>query len=394
MFDRSNEYRQPLYRLLAWIWFKLTGYNEIGMNLISVGWIGAIYVTFVQIGKKFAKNLSPWVFPSFILFILSPILFQTYEGECNMSWHMATFFFLWAAYFLLEEEQSLKRVAIGTLMAALSPLSLSSSGVTLIVGLLVVHGIFRFHRLSILRKKRALFMKEAACLALPTVSIGLLAIILTVGFQRPWWEPPWVYPSNLKFWDFFFNQVSHGFGFQALSWELGVFCFFVVAVPLLYLFWKRGTSLPSNVYLAGALFTASIAVMLTISLGRTDNVAGLITSKASRFWEFHMLLIPAAVLGWSELLQRGRGRHTQNQFSLAWLWLFIFIGMSGNWDYVTPFQQVYHEKIAGLACVRAFYEGKNNGYCPQLIDFNLANNFRHAKEMGMSIYRDNMPQSN
>jgi hypothetical protein len=206
---------------------------------------------------------------------------------------------------------------------------------------------------NVIRKR---IESRAGCrfLLLSYAITGLGVIFWFHGYKKPEWSQPMVSLFSLKFWDYFLNVLSLGFGFTADEIVPGVVCLLVTLVPVVVLLVKRDTRWEPSTWRVIAAIMGILAVLTVISMGRTD----LTPAKTSRYAEFGFLLIPYVALAWWLALQHGMIRYAV----IASFWAACALSYYDTW-FFQLYPDVKQENLATLDCVERYYHGVGDGAC-------------------------------
>ena len=133
-------------------------------------------------------------------------------------------------------------------------------------------------------------------------------------------------PTHILFWDYFFNVIAFGFGFARISWALGILCLSMVFLPIVGIVIERRRPWPPWLWGSLSMTLGLLAAFAAIALGRAGY--GIAQSKASRYSEFGMMLIPLTLTHlWYWLNQRPQTR----VWVVALFWFFLFGTFANHW---------------------------------------------------------------
>jgi hypothetical protein len=388
LFAQQNEHRPATTKLLVWSLFQLNGWNLIVHQLLNFALYGFILIWIVWFAKKISK-VPVWIILSFMIFLLSPINYENHSWGYQSLIHFWLLFFLASSYYLFTESQRWSDLIIACTLSILSIYSFGS-GVVSTSTVLVIFCIFKCAR-AFSSKDRGKRTLEFLQLVAVIIVLGSALALWFVGYHKPPYHPALTFPYKLKFWNFFLNIVSFGFGIDRASRLLGVVCLLIVLVPI-WGIWRQKSNLSGGQWATLAIAISILAVLGSASVTRAGFGVGV--AKSSRYAEFGMILIPFSLLNWSFFLKdRERSR---NQV-IAGLWVFCFLTFANNWigfgnyDAGAPSFRNYPalaaRKMVGVECVRAYYFQGGNGNCPTIYPGVLAAELEEAKKLNVSFYR-------
>lgn len=197
-----------------------------------------------------------------------------------------------------------------------------------------------------------------------------------------------VLPNDQRFWDFFLNLVSLGFGFETYSWILGLSCLALVTTPIDFhkIFSKDENRKEFSA--ASVLALAILASLAIIAMGRAGNADLNIWSKGSRYFEIASLLVPCGLVLWTEFL----AKYLSEKNSIIWGYVFLIlplIGTYNNWDY-SIYSWIAQQKTIGRECVRNYAQGNHANseiFCKTLWAGESSKQIAIAKELKLSFIR-------
>jgi hypothetical protein len=388
LFEQQNEHRPLTTKLLVWFLYHLNGWNLIVHQILNFAIYGLILLWLVWFAKKIS-HLPVWIILSFIVFLLSPINYENHFWGYQSLVHFWLLFFLASSYYLFSEAQRWSELIAGSTLSILSIYSFGSGIVSSFV-ILVIFGLFKGIRAfsATDRGKRTLELRQ---LIIVVIIVGSALALWLNGYERPPYHPPLTFPDKWKFWDFFLNLISFGFGIDKVSVFLGIICLLIVLVPLCgILRQKRNPS--SGQWMTFALVLSLLAVLASISASRAGF--GARYAKSSRYAEFGMILIPLSLLSWSFFLN---GKERLKKQLIAGIWFFCFLTFGNNWLWFgnydagvasfRSYQVVAAIKMAGVECVKTYYFQGGDGYCPTIYPNVAAPKLEEAKKLNASFYR-------
>jgi len=379
LFRQHTDHRIVLTKLQIWILYHLNGWDLRTQQGINFFVFGGLIATLFKVCQKTAPTMPFWVLSPFLLFCLSPLPSESHAWAFESQFHFMLLFIFWTMHFLFSPTQNPKIQVLALSCLVLAMFSISG-GITAALGGLSVYAVY-----SLLRGVRKNTLRqEFIRLSIVLLFFTAAGVSWLIGFQRPVNLPPKMLFHKAAFWDFFFNLISFGFGFEWQFWPLGFFCFLLVGLPfgLLFLRALRAKKDPidsSWSYLS--VTSCLLMILLTITIGRAAWGVG--TSKTVRYAEFAVLLLPLTAAAWWNLLKT---RIVLRNGILITLFLVAMIGLSDNWSF-EPYRKVQRSQRQGVECVKAFYLSGGGADCTVTSNKNLTPFLIRAKELNLSFYR-------
>ena len=383
LYAQHNEHRTATTKLFVWMQFQLNGWNVRTHQLIDFIIYGLFLTLLVCFGRKCFPKVSSWIGLSFIVFLLSPIIWLDHFMAYPVAVHFWLLFFIISSYFLFTELQDWLALVIGCLASILSIYSFAAGVITSFI-LLTAFCLFKSLRAYKVSGKKER-TRELLQLLLVVGFIGGALATWMIGYRKPGYHPPLAIPYTWTFWRFFFNIISFGFGVDSISVVLGAACFFIVLFPIFGEIWKRRGTLSTGQWAAFAAVMGILADLAAISMGRAGFGFGVWVSKTQEYAEHGMPLIILSVLNWNSFL---KDRKRVRVGFTIFLWLFCFVAFSNNWHFDT-YKYASVDRKAGARCVKAYYEQTGDGRCPNIYPANPS--FRifleQARKLNASFYQ-------
>jgi hypothetical protein len=366
LYAQHNEHRLALTKLQVWLHYKTDRWNLVYQQLFNFLIYGVLLCWILWMAKEARERLPFWILLSFVPYLLSPIAYENHSMGFQSQVHFSLLFFLISAHLLFHSNQSWARLVIGSLFALLAAYSLSSGLVSSLITLIL------FWIFKVGKSKR-----DRLQLITVTVVIGTGLALWLKGYERPNVNPDLVLPYRKEFWTYFLNLISLGFGFEVRTFLPGLLCLLIVLIPIAGLLrnLRDNTSWTTFVSILGLL-----GVLASIAVGRAGFGTG--QSKQSRYAEIGMLVIPFSVLAWSTLL---RNRSSLKFKVIALLWTFCFFSFFDNWTWFERYELGAIRRERGRDCIRKYYRGEGEAYCPELYPEPIDQFLKRAKEMNISF---------
>jgi len=374
---QHNEHRIFLTKLQTWLLYWVDGWDlrwHQGMNYLL---FALIPIALIKVKARVLPKLSLHEYLAVLVFVLSPLLHQNHMWGFQSQFHFALLFILLSSLLIFSESQSLSKLALGSFCILLSMFSFSN-GLVAGVGLLGGYSLYKLSEFWQRRSRQSLV--QWGIVVVPCIA-GL--VMWFHGFHR---DPnfAWTYPNHWIFWRFFLNLISLGFG--ANSENVGVASAFALFAffPLVWAVTNfRKIRNSKAQWLIFSLQVAIIGSLATIALGRAASLMG---SKASRYAEFAVTLVPLSYLAWRGILENKSALLVQ-RFSTVFFVVIAFSFMD-DWNILRPYRSHEPPMRRGVACVQDYFEGRNaQGFCPDLYPLPLAERLDRAKELGLSFTR-------
>jgi hypothetical protein len=382
LFAQHNEHRIPLNKMFVWLQFQLNGWNYPIHLLLDFLIYGLILTVIWLFARKIAPQVPSWIVLSFILFLLSPVNWFNHFMADQSAAHFYLLFLFLGSYFLFDTRQRWLHLILGTAASVLTIYSFGAGFISILV-LFLTFCVFKGLRLySAGTNERR---REVLQLLLSVGLVGGALLTWTIGFVKPPYHPPFTSPATRIFWAVFLNLISWGFAIEFISSAWGALCFLIVLTPILGQVWKSKGRLSGAQWAIFAIVLAILGNLAAISIGRA-GFGVLAASKADRYVEIIMPLVPLSAINWALFLQ---GYEKEKRIVLAGLWIFCALTFSQTWDFAVYRKESILRK-AGVECVKGYYEGRRPALCPTIVPetYPLARILENGKTLNASFYRD------
>lgn len=360
IFSPQVESRTATTNLLVWLGYRIEGWNLIHQLAFNLGLYGLLVAGAAALCGPKGAGL-PWRHAApFLLFLLSPKCAESLFWGQSSNQHFPLLFFIMACLCLFRENPGPLWTAAGVAAAWIS-INSHASGFVACAALLAIPG------LRILGRRGS--------------GMGALGVAAGLGLWLIYYAPSPDHPQETgpgdpRFWRFFVNLVSWGFGMDQVSATLGLFCLALVLAPLVL----KNKTWSSSDWAVAATAAGVLAALAAISFGRAGF--GVSYSKMSRYAETAGLLAPLAAAGWGLRLRDSPSR----PWALAALWIFTFLGHAGNWSF-SAYDRYRKERLLGVACLEEHYLRGGPPNCPMIYPFPLGDKLKRAHELDVSFYR-------
>lgn len=370
LFGFQNEHHIVLTKLMAWMNLKLFDLNFALQAVVNIFiFAGLLVAIAVFKDRLLGREKFQW-FPLFICFMLSSIAVESHLWPSCSTIHLSLLFSVLMLHNAYSVELSVKSALLFSLYAVVAMYTFGVGAIFVAtylgsIAVYIVTGIIgkRIDRATGLKFLLILFS-----------IFGLAICSWFIGYETPASSPIKVLPFDFRFWNYFLNLISSGFGFKYLHIMPGIVCLAIVVLPLLLLLTKKETRWQTDTWLVLTAILGILAVLSTISMGR----AGLDWSpKTSRYTEIGFMLIPYSALGWW-LAIRDLPMKT---IVLSSYWLFCFVSYFDDWS--TKEYALYKQaSLNDLKYIEDYYSGIDiYPYCSNPADLD------RAKKLGVNFTR-------
>jgi hypothetical protein len=127
-----------------------------------------------------------------------------------------------------------------------------------------------------------------------------------------------------------------------------------------------------------------LSALGAIAAGRTAY--GIAQSKAIRYSEFGMALIPLTIASWLVLFAEFKVKKWINALPAMAVFLFIFFGYIDEWYFPTYFNH-HGQKLIGKECVEKYLKQGGDSQCRFITSSPLKERLDNAKRYDMSFTR-------
>lgn len=371
----TNQQVMVFTKLMAWFDLKLFSLDFVKLKLMNY----LVFGLFLAGVARFARLVSGEGFkliPLFMLFLVSPLAYEAHAASFQSGEIFVLLFSMGMLCFSLTDHPG-KRNAIFFPLLSLGAIFSMHTGVAVASLLLAARTVF----ISVKVLHKELDKREAAANILISWLITGSGIVFWLsGYRKPTsGAPPWLLPTEGKFWDQFFNLLAAGFGFDTQTPFPGIVILVVLLVPVVLLLINGASRWQKSTWQIAPAIVALLALTGMITLGR-GNMDGSI--KLSRYTVYISPLIPFGALAWW-LLLRGR----KEMFAvLAAFWIFCFAAFSDNWNYAI-YRDLRQMDLLNLECVARYSSGLGDGTCPGTHAVPIGGFFDNARKMDINFTR-------
>jgi hypothetical protein len=371
LFSFHVEHRIVVTKMLAWLNLKLFGLDFIRQNILNMLMFGGLLAALVGFKNRVAGRDSFRLFPFFLVFLLSAINYENHLWAFQSQYHLVLLFSLAALCHAFCLKTTWRSAVIFSLYLVLAMYTFSA-GVVIAVVYLFCITVYICAGIAggwIERLPGWRFL----LIVWPIIIAGLL--LWSYGYVTPAWSPPKLYPTAFKFWDFYLNMISFGYGFDEMNMLPGLACLLVTTCPLLLLLYRKNSRWQPQTWQVLTGILAILAALAAVSVGR-----GNFGVKLSRHAEIGFMLIPYTALAWW-LVVKDSG--VRQKAILLLLWLFCFAAYFDNWS-TQKYAEFKQINLLTLECVDAYYNGAGEGACQERTTFREID---RAKSMDVTFTR-------
>ena len=378
LFAQHNEHRIVTTKLLTLLLYKLDGWNIITHQAVNFVIFGFLLYLMVHLVEIYVPQLPVWILLCFIPFLLTTLNWENHFWGFQSQFHFSLLFLLISVWFLFNEEQSWTKLLLGIFFSWLTIYSLSS-GLIEIVVVLICYICFKLIQI----RRQVSKSQTIRQLIIGTLSVSSAIGLYFVGYVKPSHHPAITYPFQGKFWKYYFNLISSGFGNQSERQLEGILLSLFIIFPILGLIWKKRFELTNGnwVFIVSAL--AVLGALVSITMGRAGF--DLSQSKASRYAEVVGILIPLSIGLWSLFLD---GRRKIFNYIILVFWVFCFISFAQYWNFQKTYYNAAQQRIAGVGCIKKYYSDGGSGDCPMIYPLPIGDRLEFDKTLKLSFVKE------
>lgn len=350
LFSFAGYHRVVPTKLMAWVNLKLFGLDFKLQKLFNYLLFGGLIGTLVILKNRIIGRQEFILFPAFLLFLLSPIAYENHSNSYQSQIHLLIIFALIALIHMYADGGA-ARSSLFFLVAIAAAINTFSAGMTMTAVLFPCWAGFIFYQMQ----TRGFRRKGALLLMAGIGMVSFTALSWLFSYRQPS-DCTWISPFTGLFWDTFLNLVSFGFGIEKEHPVPGLLCLAVVLLPLALLWKDRAARREKGVWLVTTAILLFLAFLATIAVTRAVFVG---TSKASRYAEFGLMLIPLASIAWWLALRNPVRRYAV----LLVFWLACFITFRDDWSF-SPYREGSQMDAFVLESLDDYTAGRGDGSFP------------------------------
>ena len=376
---QEAEHRLVLTKLLSWGLFYLNSHNHILSMAITYVMYGVLLTFIVVFARKMVPYLPLWGVLAFLVFLLTPINWENNFWGFQSTFRLSLLFTVLASYFLFSERQTMRHLALGTVMSVLATYSFFSGliAVSILIALFACFKVTRALRAHG-SQRRSEYLQVIGVVTTVLVFIGLYF----VDYHAARHHRRLVLPQEPGFWKFFTNLVSWGFGFETQSVVLGALCVLLVLAPIALHAWQKRLHVAASSWAIYAVSLSMMVVLASIASGRAEISP---SAKISRYSDFAMMFVPFTAFGWAIFL---KDRPNLRKYVLVGLWFFCCLGFSYKWRWYRVYAVERASRQQGVQCIKSYYQHGGQAFCPTLYWEPIPGQLDEAKRLNLSFYRD------
>lgn len=375
----TNQQVVVFTKLMAWLDFKLFSLDFVKLKLMNY----LVFGLFLAAVARFARQVSGQgfrLFPFFMLFLVSPLAYEAHAASFQSGEVFVLLFTMAMLCFFLSERPGYRDTLVFSLFSLGAVFSMHT-GVAVASLLLAARTVY----VSVRVARKELEQREASVNLLLSWLITCSGIVYWLsGYRKPSsGAPPWLLPTEGKFWDQFFNLLAFGFGFDTPTPFPGIVILLLLLAPVVLLLANKASRWQRSTWQVAPAIIALLALTAMITLGR-GNMDGSI--KLSRYTVYISPLIPFGSLAWWLLL---RGRR-EALAALAAFWIFCFAAFSDNWSHAI-YRDLRQMDLMNIECVARYSQGTGDGACPGTHGVPIGGFFDNARKMNINFTRKFVP---
>jgi hypothetical protein len=355
-FAQHNEHRILTTKLLTYALYEIDGWNLVTHQAINFIIYGLTVFLLIYIVKKSAPQLPAWILLFFSLFLFTTVNWENHFWGFQTQFHFSLTFLFLSVWFLFKENQAWGNLLLGVFFAFLLIYSLSG-GLVESVALTFIYTCFKLLRLKHSDNKKLEIIQLFVANAL---IIGIIGSYF-IGYVKPGNHPPYTLPYEKRFWVYFLNLLSGGFGYKVANILPGSLILLFTTIPIIGEFYKKRGDLDNKTWILITLTLCIFASLLSIVIGRAQFGTG--HSKASRYAEVIIMLIPLSIAMWSIYLG-DRPKFRRNL--LLVFWLFCFGSYFSYWNFWKVYRSTANDRALGVECIKNYYINGGDGNCPTI----------------------------
>jgi hypothetical protein len=313
------------------------------------------------------------LFPLFLIFLLSPIIWQNHRWAFQSQFHFFLIFSTVALCCAYWQEQSYGRTLVFCL-CLLGTMYSFSAGVIFAVVYLIGTTVFTLVGIA---QKRIDAQRGRRVLVLMAVIVGFGMLAWFYGYssaERDVTQSPYVFPTDGRFWIFFLNLLSFSFGVATPGLFPGIVILLLLLLPGIKLLAKSESRWQAATWSILSAMVGILLVLATVSMTRTS-----LNMKTSRYVEIGFLLIPCLAMAWWLALNS----RTMRLLVLALVWGACTISYFDDWT-ALPYRHAKQDDLTTLECVESYFAGKGDGIC---LGVKSPRELDRAKELGVKFTR-------
>ena len=383
LFAQHNEHRIVTTKLLTLMLYYFDDWNLITHQAINFVIYGLLVSALAYIVKKSVPEMPTWILLCFVLFTLTDVSRENHAWGFQSQFHFALLFLFLSVWFLFNKKQAWGKILGGAIFSVLSIYSFSSGVVESLV-VLFGYSVFKLIRIRLESAKKREILQLALVLLIICGAIGFYF----VGYIKPEHHPAYTLPYQKLFWTYFLNLLSGGFGYKVDNILPGCIIFFFVIIPLIAVIKQNGYKLSTGKWVIVISTLAILGSLVSITMGRAEFGKG--HSKASRYSEITVMLIPLSVALWTFFLSE---REKLRNYFLGGFWIFCLWSFLTYWNFSADYYHLSVERQTGLECVKNYYQNGGEANCLTLYPLPLTERLDFVKTVPVSFIKEMQNQN-
>jgi hypothetical protein len=374
LFSFAGYHRVVFTKLMAWLNLQFFGLDFKLQKLFNYAIFAGLLLILINLKNRIICSNEFVLFPAFVLFLLSPIMYENHSNSYQSQIHLLIIFTLLAISHIYAEELRIKSLVI-FILCLTAAINTFSAGMTIAAVLLPCWALYLITQANRgLIPWRNVWIQIVCGVAI----ISMVAVSWIIGYRQPS-DCVWLSPFTWLFWDTILNLISFSFGFDMSHPLPGVICLLVVILPIVLLWSNKELRSQKRVWQLTTGILCILAILATISITRGNFVG---TSKTSRYVEFGLILIPLTSIAWWLAL----ARISQRFVVLALLWGACFISFYDNWSF-SPYRDGGQMDRFVLEALEEYSLGRGDGVFPWSHPKPLPPFFEGARQLKVKFTR-------
>ncbi len=373
LFSLHNEHRIVLTKLYTVLLFHLNRYDISVQIILNFLFFLVLIISFIYALRKTIQiplNLL-WIM---CIPLLSPMAYENHLWGFQSQFHFFLFSLFWSSYLFLKSQETRHSNLFYLLGAVISGLGIYSFSLGVICAI-VVCIIFLCKQYLTAERGKEIWVRPAIAM------IPIVAILLwLIGFHKNPGHPDIVFPWSIRFYNFYINIISLGFGITGVSlFKSLLSTFFVIGVTMLGMTKLRNRS-EHRLWVPVTINLSLLLALAFITMGRTGFDIG--HAKSSRYAEISLFMFPTTLsIGWLLLENKPLLRTKYYLFLIA----LVILCFANNFNF-SGYGEIKKIRIDNLKCIADFLDGRaERANCPNSYIADITEQVKAARDMGVSF---------
>jgi hypothetical protein len=381
LFRQHNEHRMVPTRVIIWLLYWFDGWNLRVNHMINAGIYALLVLSWLLLLNRSLRRDSWKLSPLMACFLLQGAIATNILWGIQSSIHLCLLFIISAILLLFTDQPGRTRLLAGSGLSVAAAYSFATGALaSVVIGAVFVFVQFLRYRMGEDADRRAVVMRSATVGVVHVLGLAALLALYTGG------GPPKVWPHESRFWAYYIQLLSLGFGSEKVEWIWGRAIAVFAALPVMLRLWQSRLRLPPAEWALVSAWCAFAAVIGSVTFGRA-GFGSFEQAKSERYTELAAMMVPASLALW-QLTMRRFSAKTQIVFWASTLTLLLAISHRA-WDVQSHYVRIHQRLVAGEACVRRYLANPAaDSSCPEVYPWSpLAGHLALARELGLSFTR-------